>query len=473
MALLLVAGTTPPEQRLIGWKPKIPPGLPIAGSISSGEAGDVVFAYVKKLRDANVDPMTVFPGDFPDITGLPPGYMQHGGVWDGAYDYATIYLLAYYANGPLPEDQIGELGAAPNWPQQDDNLQQNVFVWAAKTIGWDGYVRHYELRKVLQVQKWSYAQQKWFVYNQYGHDLTYNQDPKTGVWSAGADVGEWLNAHGAEIFAAFNAFFTAVSAMTGYGAVIGALQASMKALAVVAAKGDFDQLIVAVANVAGAMAGLPGVAEFGKEFLKAGGSVLSDVFLGPVSKDVLTSVLSAGGKVEQVVSKTKELMKLAEDKAAALRKAGFPEVSRTAGQIENDIKTTREFLVPEHLKPWFDKAVAKGRAALASDMYKPGQPVPYYAKGTWDQALSLGTMVNIAKSRPAPAYAGTAWENIDLNKLTPEQKRVLFLNGNAEQCAGNPNCAEFIRQADLWWFQAPNGPTGTVQWWADYYKLRR
>lgn len=464
-----VAGATPPDQRLIGWTPKIPPGFPIAGSISPGDAGNLVFDYVKKLRDAKIDPMTIFPGDFPDIAGLPPSYMMTDGVWDGAYDYATIYLLAYYANGPLPEDQIVQPSVTfHNWNDPGDNLEQQVFGWTAKTIGWDGYVRHYELRKVLQVQSWSNKQNKWLVYNQWGQDLTYTQDPITGVWSAGADVGTWLNAHGAEIFAAYNAVFTAMAAMTGYGAVIGGLQAAMKSLAITAATGDWTQIIKAIGNVASVMAGLPGVAEFGNQLLQAGGAVISDVFVGPVSKDVLQAVLSAEGKVEQVVSKTKELMQVAEKSADVLRKAGFQSVSRTAGQIEDDIKAIRENLTPDHLKPWLDKAVAKGRAALADSMYKPGQPVPYYAKGTWDQGISLGTMVNVAAA-PGPPYAGTAWENIDLNKLTPEQKRALFFGGNTEQCAGNPSCVEFIRQADIWW---SSDPAGSVQSWADYYKLR-
>jgi hypothetical protein len=470
MAEPWVAGATPPDQRLIGWTPKIPPGLPVAGSISPGDAGNVVFAYVKHLRDMKIDPMTVFSGGFPDITGLPPSYMMHDGVWTGAYDYATIYLLAYYANGPLPEDQIGELGTAPNWPDQGDNLEQQIFGWAAKTIGWDGYVRHYELRKVLQVQKWSNKQNKWVVYNQWGQDLTYNQDPITQKWSAGADVGTWLNAHGAEIFAAYNAVFSAIAAMTGYGAVIGALQASMKALAITAATGNFDQIVKAIGNVAGVMAGLPGVAEFGAELLKAGGAVISDVFVGAVSRDVITAVLSAEGKVETVVGKTKELMQFAEKNLAALKQAGIPPaawppgVLRTVTTIEADIKGVRENMTPDHLKPWFDRAVAKGRAALADNIYKPGQPVPYYAKGTWDQALSLGTMVNVAKAIENPV--------LDMNALTPQQKRAIFL-GELQVNLSDPNAVEFLRQANLWWFKDPKAPnSGTVQDWADYYKLR-
>jgi hypothetical protein len=470
MAEPWVAGATPPEQRLIGWAPKIPPGLPIAGSISSGEAGDVVFAYVKKLRDAKIDPMTIFPGDFPDITGLPPSYMMHDGVWTGAYDYATIYLLAYYANGPLPEDQIGQLGTAPNWPQQGDNLEQKVFSWAAKTIGWDNYVRHYELRKVLQVQKWSNAQNKWVVYNQWGQDLTYNQDPITGVWSAGADVGTWLNAHGAEIFAVYNVVFTAIAAMTGYGAVIGGLQASMKALANVAAKGDWNQIVKAIGGVASAMANLPGVAEFGDALLKAGGSVISDVFVGAVSKDVITVVMSAESKVEKIVDKTKELMQIAETNLAALRQAGIPPaawppgVLRTVGTIEADIKGVRENFTPDHLKPWFDKAVAKGRAALANNLFNPGHPVPYYAQGIWDQGLTLGTMVNVRHAIENPV--------LDMNALTPQQKRAIFL-GDIQVNMSDPNAVEFLRQANLWWFRDPKAPTlSTVQSLADYYKLR-
>lgn len=488
MAQPLVAGVTHPEHRLIGWTPKLSPmqlGLP-AGPLAADAAGNVVFEYVRKLQAAQVDPMGIFPGGLPDIFGLPPSYMRHNNIWDGAWGYATIYLLAYYAtNGgtdPLPEDQIGELGDFPNWPQTGDTLVQKVFGWSVKTGGWDNYVQHLELRKVLQVQKWNNATwggiPKWWVYNQWGHDLTFTQDaPGSSGWNAGFDLGVWMNAHGPEIFAAFNAAFTAVSAMTGYGAVLTGLRESMKALATVAAKGDWGQLVKAIGAVGGAMAGLPGVAEFGAAFLKAGGEVAleSVALVAPLVQDVVTTVISAEGQVEKIVFKTKQLMDDAQKNADALIQAGRQAdlaklgLDRTVVKLEGDIRYVREQLTPDHLKPWLDKAVAKGRAALASDTYKPGQDVPYYAKGTWDQGIALGTMVNVAGG----LYAGTAWENIDFNKLTPQQKRAIFLGDIQVNVSADVSAAEFQRQADLWWFKDPNHPgMDTVQNWADYYKLR-
>lgn len=468
MAEPLVAGITPPEQRLIGWKPinVTQLGLP-AGPLAADAAGNVVFAYVRKLRNTNVDPNSIFPNGFPNITGIPFSYQGNA----MAYAYATAYLLAYYVtNGgtdPLPEDQMGELGDFPNWPQTGDTLVQKIYGWSVKDGGWDGYIQHLELRKVMQVQKWNNNQAKWFVYNQWGHDLTFVQDaPGSSGWSAGFDLGVWMNAHGAEIFAVFNAAMAAITTLTGYGAVLNSVSAAMKSLANVAVKGNFGELVKAIGAVGSAMAGLPGVAEFGAAFQAAGGAAAleSVAFVAPLTKDVITTVMSAEGEVAKIVSKAKELMADAQKAADVLIQAGQQAqldklgLDRTAAKLEGNIRYLRETATPDHLKPWFDKAVAKARAGFPTDTFKPGHDVPYYAKGTWDQALALGTMVNVA-NKPFV---------FDLNTLTPQQKRAIFL-GTLQVDLKDPNAVEFLRQANLFW----SGSAGyTVRGWADYYKLR-
>lgn len=406
MTKLLVAGATPPEARLIGWQPNVlvpqvgGVGLPVP-PLSAGDAGNLVFEFLKKARDAKLDPLSLIDlsGAAGDIGALPGIGVWYNWYQTKRWDIATVYLLAFYAtNGgadPLPEDQLGNLGTKPGWPDPGDDLEQQVYGWALKHVGWDGDVPHYELRKTLQVQKWSKKESKWKVLQRGeglgAQDLTFEQDPITRVWGAGIDLGEWLNEHGKDIFTAINTIFAAVAAFTGYGAIIFGIQQAFKALALAAAKGDWGQIWVAIQKAGAAMAQLPGVAEFGEALEGAAVDTLAEVFAGPVAKSALTSVLDAKGEVDKIVAKAEEMRKT---------------VTGTVDEIKAHAMHLRETLVPEPLKPWFDKAFANAQAKKPTSTFGPAHPVPYYAKGTWDFAIALGTVAQ-EPPRVAPGFVST------------------------------------------------------------------
>jgi hypothetical protein len=406
MTALALPGSTPPWARLIGWTPTVP-GIVTAYAAtprSAGEAGQFVFNMLKDLRARKIDPMAVIgPNEYASsIASTPPEALhfpnisRSDGRWyfnegyDNVWQYATLYLLAYFAGGNLPEDMIGELGSAKDWPDQGDNLEQRIFSWGLKTVEWDEKIPHYELRKVLQIQKWSAKDEKWRVYNQWGHDLTFEYDPVKRTWSAGADIGEWLNEHGKEIFTAFNVVFTAASAMTGYGTVISALQVTSKALAIAAATGDWNKIFEALKAAGATMAKLPGVAEFGKELEEAGLVTLKGVFnLDSATQAIFPIVAEAQGDIAKIKESAEKMRQL-----AAIGIEQVKTATKTVEQARQNIAEIRQNIIPPHLLPWFDKATTKGNVGQSGQLYAPDHPVPYYAKGIWDTGYAAGTLLS-------------------------------------------------------------------------------
>jgi hypothetical protein len=427
MTALAVPGSTPPWARLVGFAPEVPAIITAYGTPQAPDkAGQIVFDLLKDLRNRKIDPMTVVGADyastignsapegiqFPNIT-RPDGRWYFNEGYDNVWQYATLYLLAYFVGSPLPEDMLGELASAPNWPNQGDNLEQRIFSWRLKTVEWDSAIPHYELRKAMQIQKWNTKEEKWQVYNQWGHDLTFEYDPIKKTWSAGADVGEWLNAHGKEIFTAFNVVFTAASAMTGYGAVIGGIQAASKALAIAAATGDWNKIFEAIKAAGAAMAQLPGVAEFGQALADAGLVTLKGVFnLNSATQAIFPIVAEAQGNLTKILDNAEKMRQLA---ASSLALVKAP--TKTVEQMRTDIAEIRQNVIAPNLLPWFDKAVTKANAGQPVQQYAPDHPVPYYAQGVWDAGVAAGTLLSsIAAHRDEVALAtvGPATRRDDL-----------------------------------------------------------
>jgi hypothetical protein len=301
-----------------------------------------------------------------------------------------VLYLSFSLHSPLPEDEVADVTgeAIDNWPSQGDHLARRIHVWNIDIVGWDNYVPKLVVRKLKQVQKWSADQNRWVIYNQYGHNITFEYSPVEHVWSGGFDLKEWLDEHLKDIAAAWSIVFTAVATIVSVGTLgwtaglttagqIAALQAASRSLAVAAAGGDFGQIAAALVQVYTAVGNLPGMAEFGAQLKQAGEGAIADlVNQAPALKTILPVMAESYGQ-------GKNLLDMIEK--AVVQAYQFKT------DIEKEIKRVKIDFVPPQLLPTFNQALSLGRAA-ASYRYSPSHPVPDYAKPIWDIGAAYGAL---------------------------------------------------------------------------------
>jgi hypothetical protein len=153
-------------------------------------------------------------------------------------------------------------------------------------------------------------------------------------------------------------------------------------------------------------------------------------------------------------------------------KMGTNEVGQQADKIMADYQARAKVAidtianqVPQYLNGWRDQGRGYVKAFGHDGAAARASSIPWYGRSAYD----AGTMIGAIEQSLAHVQVA------DINALTPEQKKALFVGNVTQICTNDPSCirnaAEFLRQADLFWFQQPGGPTGTVQWWAKQYGL--
>jgi hypothetical protein len=295
-----------------------------------------------------------------------------------------------------------------NWPSQGDHLARRIYTWHIETVGWDNYVPKLVVRKLMQLQKWSAVQNRWVVYNQYGHNITFGYSPEKQAWSGGFDLQEWLDEHMSEIATAWNIIFTAVATIVSVGTLgwtaglttagqISALQAASRSLAVAAAGGDFGQIAAALVQVYNAIGNLPGMAEFGAQLKQAGEGAVADlVNQAPALKTILPVMAESYGQGKSL--------------SDVIEKA-VVQAYQFKASIEKEIEQVKTAFVPPQLLPTFNQALSLGRGA-ASYRYSPSHPVPDYAKPIWDLGAAYGALSGRGPQKAARGIAldlGPTW----------------------------------------------------------------
>jgi hypothetical protein len=319
------------------------------------------------------------------------------------YPTLAVLYLSFSLQSPLPEDDIIDVTGSviDNWPSQGDHLARRIYTWHIETVGWDNYVPKLVVRKLMQLQKWSAVQNRWVVYNQYGHNITFGYSPEKQAWSGGFDLQEWLDEHMSEIATAWNIIFSAVATIVSVGTLgwtaglttagqIAALQAASRSLAVAAAGGDFGQIAAALVQVYTAIGNLPGMAEFGAQLKQAGAGAVADlVNQAPALKTILPVMAESYGQGKSL--------------SDVIEKAIVQAYQFKAG-IEKEIEQVKTAFVPPQLLPTFNQALSLGRAA-ASYRYSPSHPVPDYAKPTWDLGAAYGALSGRGPQKAARGVA--------------------------------------------------------------------
>jgi hypothetical protein len=367
-------------------------GWPAVDQYSPEQISDLVFNFMQLVET------------LPDLAFLVPDQDKdriarfYGRAsWQDIYSTPGLVsaLVALYCNvslqSALPDDHQGTSQAiAVDWPNKGDNFEQVIYAWDIKVRGWGGKtgsIPHIQTTKVSQIQKWDTVNGAWKVYNQWGENLLFAYDPAQHTWSAGFNVQEWLDEHNQEIFTAWNIIFTAVStiATLGFSASftaaattlgqIAALQASSRGLAVACASGSIDQIAGALVNVSNAIVGLPGGKQIVDSLKNAGAAAISDALSqGRNSLAVILPAMSdAQGDLSSAINKT------------------LANASQLKSTVEQEIADVRASLIPDGLKPFFDKAVSQGTGA-ATRMFLPNMPVPWYARSAWDIGAAYGAI---------------------------------------------------------------------------------
>jgi hypothetical protein len=362
---------------------------PAPDTLSVEQISDLTFNVVR-AKTAQGHPEDLIPKSERDRIAMCYGRPQWEDWNYELYPTLAVLYLSFSLQSPLPEDDIIDVtgSVTDNWPSQGDHLARRIYTWDIRTVGWDKYVPKLVVRKLMQLQKWSAVQNRWVVYNQYGHNITFGYSPEKQAWSGGFDLQEWLDEHMSEIASAWNIIFTAVATIVSVGTLgwtaglttagqIASLQAASRSLAVAAAGGDFGQIAAALVQVYTAVGNLPGMAEFGAQLKQAGEGAVADLFnQAPGLKTILPVMAESYGQGKSLSDMIeKAVIQAYEFKA----------------DIEKEIKRVKIDFVPPQLLPAFNQALSLGRAA-ASYRYSPSHPVPDYAKPIWDLGAAYGAL---------------------------------------------------------------------------------
>ena len=289
-----------------------------------------------------------------------------------------------YALGPLPEDEQGTddpRSSSWNWPTSSGgNFIRRIYFWG---FGKDG-----KLYKHMQVQKADNFG-NWKIFNQNGQDLTFVWNGSQ--WIAGWDFGDWFTQNKRAIVSTAQLAVTAVLACIPFaGAAVGAIAGTLFGVAqfgfslgvttaIAGAVAAQQSFIIAMQAIATGDLGT-GFKYFAAMAQDLGGvPIVGDSkLIPPAFNDFVNSApIQALAKVVGGAG-TGDLGALV-TKAAAL---GASTVK--IGQAE--IGEARK-LVPDELRPWFDRAVKEGGAAVS-------RQVPWYAQGTHALGVVMGTLQN-------------------------------------------------------------------------------
>lgn len=417
------------------------------------------------------------------------------------YKAACLYLQGKYW-GALPDDWMGDSQPgtpAYEWPGKFTPLQQDIFYWDLKMVPqkvpsylaedvqsqiWLPIIRPSKL-----VQKFDDQQGRFRVLNLGNTDRHFSLSVAGGAWEmSGWDFDQWARSTGfMQILQVVGIAVIAVAAAVTGGAALIAGEGLMAAMGAATTAAQTASMIldgvtkfaVAINNqdIGGALTAIAGIVKTtlnvdvtdlkqyqpGIDQLKA--------YLDPVIKlgtqasgDLFKAIADIGGSIKELEAKTEKLLITLNTDVVRAATGMFPEafmgqlknmttteIGVVANKIGTDIKgkidisiKSVEDEIPPYLKDWY--AFARGKGSNPARAYAP--QVPWYGRTAYDAGTVAATLYERTKQLAVP----------DLNQLTDAQKRALFF-GDITKVAGVPpdpqtmvNAAEYLRQADLFWF---------------------
>jgi hypothetical protein len=422
------------------------------------------------------------------------------------YKAACLYLQGAHW-GALPDDLLGVSSPESpgyEWPSAASKLEQRIYTWDLRMVpkpapayladDVNGAIYLPIIVPSMLLQKNDGT--KWRVLNKGGTDRNFSLLAPGGEWKMrGWDFGEWYatNADFAMMLkiigfavVATAACVTGGVALSAGAGIMAALGAGVEAAQVGfqidgAVQGflgacinqDFGGAFNGLATVVQVAFGvdLKSVATYqpGIDQLQQIGSQLAPYFaplvnLGQATgADLLRTVNLIGRDVEQFTDQTKAfLIQLSADTTRTatgmfpdqlmqnVLSMNLDELGKTAAKIKTDYDARAqaairsvEAQVPLYLGDWKDRArylVKKlghdGAAAQAAQ-------IPWFGRAAFD----AGTMIGALEQNLV------AQTTLDINQLTPSQKRALFLGdiSAALEPQNLLNAAEFQRQSALVW----------------------
>lgn len=307
------------------------------------------------------------------------------------------------ALGPLPEDdetdEEDDRSSSYNWPCAGCNRKRYIYFWG---FGKDG-----RLYKHLQVQKKD-SSDRWQIFNKWGTNLTFVWRPSEGQWIAGFDVGDWFTqnkmAVAAGIQIACQAIITVVSLGTAApgtvlatAATLSAVFAANQALGAAMtgiATGNWDAALASVYKMGAALADVPEVKEaIGKS---------------QEMKDFLSS------EPMRAVAKVTAGMKWPPSPEDLVRRAG--ELAFQIPMGVDFLKKARESM-PDNVRPFFDMAWSKGKAAV-----EVRAKVPWYGQGAWDFGMMMGALADARSAITNVQYGGEATLTVSQSLAIAKQR---------------------------------------------------
>lgn len=420
------------------------------------------------------------------------------------YKAACLYLQGRYWGG-LPDDWMGDSkpgSPAYEWPEKFTPLEQQIHYWDLTMVPqkvpshlaedtssqiWLPIIRPSRL-----VQKFDGQQGRFRVLNLGNTDRRFSLSVPGSPWEmSGWDFGQWAASTGfMTILRVVGIAVIAVAAAVSGGAALIAGQGLMAALGAASTAaataqqilGGVTKFAVAINNqdVGGALDAIAGIVNTtfainikdlrqyqpGIDQLKAYFDPV--IQLGnAVAGDLFKTVADIGGNIQKLEAQTEKLLVSLNTDVVRAATGMFPdafmsqiktmtttEIGRVANQIGKDITgkidisiSTLESQIPPYLIDWYIYARRKGpnpARALAPS-------VPWYGRSAFDAGIVAGSLAERTKQLAMP----------DLNQLTDAQKRALFFGDITKVCGVPPdpqcmvNAAEYLRQADLFWF-GPN-----------------
>lgn len=422
------------------------------------------------------------------------------------YKAVCLYLQARYW-GKLPDDSTGVsdgFSPAYKWPNVDSKLEQRIYTWDLKMVprpapsymadDVNGALYLPIITPAMLIQK--YDGTSWKVLNKGGTDRNFTLLSPGGSWKMkGWDFGEWYatNADFAMMLKIIGFAVVATAACVTGGAALSAGAGLLTALGAGIETAQLGLQIDGAVNgfigacihndIGGAFNGLLNIVNvgFGIDLKDAanyqpGIDQLAQIGkqIEPYFRPLINLGQETGGEVLKTINMIgKSATEFADQTKSLLIQLGVDTSRSATGMFPDALMQAVISMNVSDLGNTADKIRADYQSRVDATVRSVEGQIPIYLNGWKDQARYLVKKIGHDKTTAnaefipwfgRPAYdagtlIGAAEKNLlastvlDINQLTPAQKRSLFLGDiSAALDPGNLlNAAEFKRQSDLVW----------------------
>jgi hypothetical protein len=153
---------------------------------------------------------------FQGLTGGKPG-TRSGWSKEFIRDHFLLWYRRAKKLAALPDDSEYD-GRGPtqigDWPEPGPQKTRLVY-WIED---WTQSINR-DPRTLLQISRYSISNKRWYIYNQWGQDLTYVRDSKNiNSWTSGFDLGTWISQNANTLAMTFQAIIQAIASVMSLGA---------------------------------------------------------------------------------------------------------------------------------------------------------------------------------------------------------------------------------------------------------------